>query len=322
MADAEYELKVALVDHSATSSTNGHTSTTLLAQSPSPSLSTSPFSASSPPSFPPPAPLNLASPTNPVLPLTAVPLQHRHFLYLLCVIAFFVTFRPSEPYLTQYLMDDKGLGAEVVNEKVYPVWTYSYFAFLLPVGLAGEWLGHRAVIGAEFLFLLVTYVILIWGEGLQWMQFMQVTFGFTSAAQSCVFFTYIYHCCPPQLYHTAVSQQQHTRRLSFLPTATPTPALWTSVAVSALTPCGAALCSARSDGLSAVVRLDRTRSAASPSPHRCSSVPMVTEVLTWGALLCLRGPCVLRACVQWLVRWWVSCLCPPGMVVGSCSTPR
>ena len=74
-------------------------------------------------------------------------------------------------------------------------------------GWAGEWLGYRAIIGAEFLFLLVTYVILIWAEGLRWMQLMQVTFGFTSAAQSCVFFTYIYQCCPAQLYHTAVSRR-------------------------------------------------------------------------------------------------------------------
>jgi thiamine transporter 2/3 len=102
-------------------------------------------------------------------------------------------------------MEDKGLGSEAVNEKVYPVWTYSYFAFLVPVGLAGEWLGYRPIIGAEFVFLLVTYVILIWGEGLQWMQVMQVTFGFTSAAQTCVFFTYVYQCCPLELYHTAVS---------------------------------------------------------------------------------------------------------------------
>ena len=209
MSEADYELKVALVDHSpTTSSTNGHSATTTPNLSPSPPLLAPLFPPSSPPpTFHPPTPLEVASPTGSILPLTAVPSLHRPFLYLFCVCSLFVTFRPSEPYLTQYLMDDKGLGAEAVNERVYPVWTYSYFAFLVPVGLAGEWLGYRAIIGAEFLFLLVTYVILIWAEGLRWMQLMQVTFGFTSAAQSCVFFTYIYQCCPAQLYHTAVSRR-------------------------------------------------------------------------------------------------------------------
>ena len=178
--------------------------------SPNPPTLTSPSNSPQPRPFPALQPLEVASPTGSILPLTSIPTRHRPFLYLLCVCAFFVAFRPSEPYLTQYLMEDKGLGEAVVNEKVYPVWTYSYFAFLVPVGLAGEWLGYRALIGAEFALLLVTYVILIWGEGLQWMQVMQVTFGFTSAAQSCVFFTYIYQCCPLALYHTAVSPNPPT----------------------------------------------------------------------------------------------------------------
>ena len=141
---------------------------------------------------------------------SGVPPVHRPFLYLLCVCSFFVTFRPSEPFLTPYLIDYKGLGADAVNERVYPTWTYCYFAFLLPAGVLGEVLGYRAMIAAQLLSLIATYSILIWAEGLQWMQFMQVTFGFSSAVQSCVFFTYIYRCSPVEIYPTVVSTAQLT----------------------------------------------------------------------------------------------------------------
>ena len=136
--------------------------------------------------------------------LVGVPHVHRPFLFLLCFCSFFVTFRPSEPFLTPYLIDYKGLGADSVNERVYPTWTYCYFAFLLPAGVLGEVVGYRVMIVAQLIALLATYVILIWAEGLQWMQFMQVTYGFASSVQSCVFFTYIYRCTPVELYPIVV----------------------------------------------------------------------------------------------------------------------
>ena len=136
--------------------------------------------------------------------LSSVPSAHRPFLFLLCFVSFFVTFRPSEPFLTPYLIDDKGLGADAVNERVYPTWTYCYFAFLLPAGVLGEVVGSRAMIVAQLSSLLATYVILIWAEGVAWMQFMQATYGFASAVQSCIFFTFVYRCTPVELYPIVV----------------------------------------------------------------------------------------------------------------------
>ena len=149
-----------------------------------------------------------AVPPCPSLPVLGVPAVHRPFVFLLCLCSFFATFRPSEPFLTPYLIDYKGLGADAVNERVYPTWTYSYFAFLLPAGVMGEVVGYRPMIVAQLLALLATYVMLIWAEGLQWMQFMQVTYGFASAVQSCVFFTYIYRCSPVEIYPTVVRHRQ------------------------------------------------------------------------------------------------------------------
>lgn len=134
----------------------------------------------------------------------SIPSTLRSFVLLLCLCSAFLDFRPSEPYITPYLIDDIGLGAEAVNESIYPVWTYSYFALLLPVGLIGEMIGYRPMVIIQMISLLATYIILIWCSGLRWMQFMQVTFGFASAVQSCIFYTYIYTCCEPRYYHRVV----------------------------------------------------------------------------------------------------------------------
>ena len=148
---------------------------------------------------------SLSTTALPAAPSSAIPPVHRPFLFLLCFCSFFVTFRPSEPFLTPYLIEYKGLGADAVNERVYPTWTYCYFAFLLPAGVLGEVVGYRPMIAAQLMALLATYVVLIWAEGLAWMQFMQATYGFASAVQSCVFFTYVYRCSPVECYPTVVA---------------------------------------------------------------------------------------------------------------------
>ena len=86
------------------------------------------------------------------------------------------------------------------------MWTYSYFAFLLPVGLLCELLGYRAMIALQLLSLLFTNAVLLWADGVDWMQLMQVSFGFASAVQSCVFFTYVYTAVDHHSFHTVVRQ--------------------------------------------------------------------------------------------------------------------
>uniref|UniRef100_A0AAY5EDH9 Uncharacterized protein n=1 Tax=Electrophorus electricus TaxID=8005 RepID=A0AAY5EDH9_ELEEL len=70
-----------------------------------------------------------------------------HPTVLLCLYGFCCNFRPSEPFLTAFLMGpDKNLtDTEVVNE-IYPVWTYSYLILLLPVFLATDYLCYKPVL--------------------------------------------------------------------------------------------------------------------------------------------------------------------------------
>ena len=106
------ELKEALVERPRSSSANGNPPPSSIGRPPSkPWLSTSPLPSSAwPPAFPALPPLEVSSPTGPLLPLTAIPARHRPFLYLLCVCAFFATFRPSEPLPDAVPDGGQGLG--------------------------------------------------------------------------------------------------------------------------------------------------------------------------------------------------------------------
>ena len=72
-------------------------------------------------------------------------------LSLLCFYGLFKELRPSEPYLTDYLVGEqyKNLTQEDVYNKVYPVWPYSYFALLIPVFLLTDLFRYKPVIVLE-----------------------------------------------------------------------------------------------------------------------------------------------------------------------------
>ena len=56
--------------------------------------------------------------------------------FILCSYGFFKEIRPSEPFLTEYLIGNStGLTASQLYQDVYPIWTYSYLAVLVIVFL-------------------------------------------------------------------------------------------------------------------------------------------------------------------------------------------
>ena len=78
-------------------------------------------------------------------------MQEQHYritLTALCLYGFFKELRPSEPYLTDYLIGPqyKNLTQEDVYNKVYPVWPYAYFSLLIPVFLLTDFLKYKPVI--------------------------------------------------------------------------------------------------------------------------------------------------------------------------------
>ncbi len=72
--------------------------------------------------------------------------------------------RPSEAYLTEYLTGpDLNLDQDEVYQKVYPVWSYSYFALLIPVFLLTDLLRYKPVIMFEGVAYVLTWVLILWG---------------------------------------------------------------------------------------------------------------------------------------------------------------
>lgn len=119
---------------------------------------------------------------------------------VLCAYGFFSSLRPSEPFLTAYLMgpDHNLTEAQVVNE-IYPVWTYSYLVLLFPVFLATDFLRYKPVLILQAASLVVTYVLLLKARGLRAMQLLEFFFGLATASE-VAYYSYIYSVVEPARY--------------------------------------------------------------------------------------------------------------------------
>jgi len=124
---------------------------------------------------------------------------------ILCSYGFFKEIRPSEPFLTEYLIGNStGLSAEQVYQDVYPIWTYSYLAVLVIVFLFTDLARYKPVIVFEGFSYILTWVLLLWGHGLSAMQFMQVSYGIATSTE-VAYFTYIYAQVPGEFYQQVTS---------------------------------------------------------------------------------------------------------------------
>ncbi|KAJ8003902.1 hypothetical protein DPEC_G00153220 [Dallia pectoralis] len=119
---------------------------------------------------------------------------------LLCVYGFFSNLRPSEPFLTAFLMGpDKNLTeTEVVNE-IYPIWTYSYLLLLFPVFLATDYLCYKPVLILQALSFVVTYAMLVKAQGVLAMQFLEFFYGLATATD-IAYYSFIYSVVDPTQY--------------------------------------------------------------------------------------------------------------------------
>ncbi|XP_036890866.1 thiamine transporter 1 [Sturnira hondurensis] len=111
---------------------------------------------------------------------------------LLCFYGFFANLRPSEPFLTPYLLGpDKNLTEREVLNEIYPVWTYSYLVLLFPVFLATDYLRYKPVILLQGLSLIVTWFMLLYAQGLLAVQFLEFFYGIATATE-IAYYSYIY----------------------------------------------------------------------------------------------------------------------------------
>ncbi|CAG5934379.1 unnamed protein product [Menidia menidia] len=122
---------------------------------------------------------------------------------LLCVYGFFSSLRPSEPFLTAYLMGpDKNLTETQVVNEIYPIWTYSYLVLLFPIFLATDYLRYKPVLVLQATSLVVTYAMLWKARGMAAMQLLEFFFGLATASE-VAYYSYIYSVVEPALYQRA-----------------------------------------------------------------------------------------------------------------------
>ena len=114
-------------------------------------------------------------------------------LVLLCSYGLFIQTRPSEPYKTNYLTDPewKNLTTNSVYDEIFPIWPYSSFALSIPIFLLTDYLKYKPVIILEGIAYIITWSLLIWADGVKWMQVMEFMFGVCTATE-VAYYTYIY----------------------------------------------------------------------------------------------------------------------------------
>ncbi|KAM4795712.1 thiamine transporter 1 [Rhinophrynus dorsalis] len=125
--------------------------------------------------------------------------------FLLCTYGFFANLRPSEPFLTPYLLGpDKNLTERQVFNEIYPVWTYSYLALLFPVFLATDYLRYKPVIILQAMSLIITWFMLLYAQGTLAIQFLEFFYGISTATE-IAYYSYIYSVVDPNMYQKVTS---------------------------------------------------------------------------------------------------------------------
>uniref|UniRef100_A0A8D0BN59 Thiamine transporter 1 n=1 Tax=Salvator merianae TaxID=96440 RepID=A0A8D0BN59_SALMN len=124
---------------------------------------------------------------------------------VLCTYGFFANLRPSEPFVTPYLLGpDKNLTETQVFNEIFPVWTYSYLVLLFPVFLATDFLRYKPVILLQGLSLILTWFMLLYAEGLLAVQFLEFFYGLVTATE-IAYYSYIYSVVDLSLYQKVTS---------------------------------------------------------------------------------------------------------------------
>lgn len=90
---------------------------------------------------------------------------------------------------------------------MYPVWSYSYFALLIPVFLLTDFVRYKPMIIFEGIGYVITWALLIWAEGVAAMQIVEFTYGIATSTE-VAYYTYIY-AKVKEARHTTVYHSRH-----------------------------------------------------------------------------------------------------------------
>ncbi|XP_016950075.1 thiamine transporter 1 [Drosophila biarmipes] len=131
---------------------------------------------------------------------------------LLCVFGFIREIRPSEPYVTEYLLGPwRNISETQLTHDVYPVGTYSYLVQLVFVFLITDFLRYKPLIITIGATGVIIWSMLIWTTSLLSLQILEFFYG-TYMAAEVAYYTYIYAKVDKKYYPRVTS---HTRAAMF-----------------------------------------------------------------------------------------------------------
>lgn len=111
---------------------------------------------------------------------------------ILCTFGFLREFRPSEPFVTEFLSGEwRDITSEQLNREVYPVGTYSTLGLLVIVFLVTDILRYKPIIIASACSGIIIWSMLLWTTSLLSLQIVQFFYGFFMAAE-VAYYTYMY----------------------------------------------------------------------------------------------------------------------------------
>eukprot|EP00127_Corallochytrium_limacisporum_P003269 Clim_evm118s147 gene=Clim_evmTU118s147 len=140
----------------------------------------------------------------------------RWLVVLVISLGFFHEMKPSEPYITTYLNENKGFTMDQINNDIYTVYTYAWLVFLPLVGLTAEILGYELVLMISVCVgQMATRLLLLYGTELWHMQLMQVTFGLAESGK-VAFDTILYRFFPHHIFQTLTGMVNGTGLFSHL----------------------------------------------------------------------------------------------------------
>ncbi|MBZ3878845.1 Thiamine transporter 2 [Sciurus carolinensis] len=85
------------------------------------------------------------------------------------------------------------------TEDNFPLWTYSYLVLLLPVFVLTDYVRYKPVIVLQGLSFIVTWLLLLFGQGVKVMQLVECVYGLVSATE-VAYYAYIYSVVSPEHY--------------------------------------------------------------------------------------------------------------------------
>ncbi|KAK5847761.1 hypothetical protein PBY51_016865 [Eleginops maclovinus] len=128
------------------------------------------------------------------------PRKWKWAVIFLCFFGFMSSMKPGEPFITPYLLStEKNFTRQEVTNEITPVLTYSYMVVLVPAFLLTDFLRYKPVLVTQGVSQVVIWLILLLGNTLLQMQFMEFFYGITMACR-VAYSSYIFSLVSPSLY--------------------------------------------------------------------------------------------------------------------------